>query len=215
MYQSGCDVLEEMAGLYGPNSQIGLIWAIAPKTDHGDREHDPVGDPQARSGQQVVGKRIAREALERGQREQHGADQPVDLPRLAKRAGEEDPQRVQADGGHEKQRCPVVDLPDEQPAAHVEADAERGGVRLGHLDAVQVDVAAVVDDLGHARLEEQGQERPGEQQDDEGVQRDLAEEERPVIGEGLLERALGEIGRAEAIVDVSGHAPQAPFHAHR
>jgi hypothetical protein len=31
-YQSGCDVLEEMAGSYGPNSQIGLIWAIAPKT---------------------------------------------------------------------------------------------------------------------------------------------------------------------------------------
>jgi len=32
MYQSGWDALEEMAGLYGPNSQIGLIWAIAPKT---------------------------------------------------------------------------------------------------------------------------------------------------------------------------------------
>ena len=32
MYQSGCDVLEDMDGLYGPNSQIGLIWAIAPKT---------------------------------------------------------------------------------------------------------------------------------------------------------------------------------------
>ena len=31
MYQSGCDVLEETAGLYGPNSQIGLIWVIAPK----------------------------------------------------------------------------------------------------------------------------------------------------------------------------------------
>jgi len=32
MYQSGCEVLEEIAGLYGPNSQIGLIWTIAPKT---------------------------------------------------------------------------------------------------------------------------------------------------------------------------------------
>jgi len=32
MYQSGWDVLEDMAGLYGPNSQIGLIWAITPKT---------------------------------------------------------------------------------------------------------------------------------------------------------------------------------------
>jgi hypothetical protein len=106
------------------------------RSDHRDREHDPVGDPQAGSGQQVVGKRVAREALERGQCEQHGADQPVDPPRLAECAGEEDPQRVQADGGHEEQRCPVVDLPDEQPAAHVEADAERGGVRLGHLDAV-------------------------------------------------------------------------------
>jgi hypothetical protein len=78
-----------------------------------------------------------------------------------------------------------------------------------------MDVAAVVDDLGHARLEEQGQECPGEQQDDERVQRDLAEEERPVIGEGLLGRALGETAGAKAIVDAPGHAPQAPFHAHR
>jgi hypothetical protein len=55
----------------------------------------------------------------------------------------------------------------------------------------------------------------GEQQDDEGVQRDLAEDQRPVIGGGLLGRALGETGGAEAIVDAPGHAPQAPFHAHR
>ena len=55
-------------------------------------------------------------SLERGQCEQNGADQPVDLPRLAEGAGEEAPQRVQADGSDEEQRRPVVDLPDEQAA---------------------------------------------------------------------------------------------------
>ncbi len=39
MYQSGCDVLEEMAGLYGPYNQTGLICAIAPENGE-DAEHE-------------------------------------------------------------------------------------------------------------------------------------------------------------------------------
>ena len=46
-------------------------------------------------------------------------------------------------------------------------------------------VRAVVDDLDHRRLEPQRQERAGQQQDDEAVESDLAEHERPVLGEDL------------------------------
>ena len=40
------------------------------------------------------------------------------------------------------------------------------------------------------RLEEQRQEGAGQQQDDEAVERDLAEHERPVVGEDLAELLL-------------------------
>ena len=49
-------------------------------------------------------------------------DQPVGLAGLAVGAGEEDPQQVAHDRGQEHVRRPVVDLPHEQAAAHVEAD---------------------------------------------------------------------------------------------
>ncbi len=72
---------------------------------------DALGDPQARAGQLVVGERVAEQALEHAQREQHDADQPVDLARLAVRAGEEHPEHVRHDRDHEHDRGPVVDLP--------------------------------------------------------------------------------------------------------
>ena len=42
------------------------------------------------------------------------------------------------------------------------------------------------------------------EQDDEAVQGDLAEHERPVVGEDLVERRAGEPRRAEAVVDPAG-----------
>ena len=57
------------------------------------------------------------------------------------------------------------------------------------VDALQRHVAAVVADLLHRRVEEQRQERAGQQQHDERVERDLAEQERPVVREDLVEQA--------------------------
>ena len=59
-------------------------------------------------------------------------------------------------------------------------------VGLGHRDAPQRDVGAVVDDLPGARDEPEGEEGPGQQADDHRVHGDLAEHERPVVGEDLL-----------------------------
>ncbi len=75
--------------------------------------------PDSRSS----GERVAGEALEEAQQDQDDTDDPVGLTRLAERAGEEHPEHVDDHRGHEQQGCPVVDLADEQPAAHVHRDA--------------------------------------------------------------------------------------------
>ena len=54
----------------------------------------------------------------------------------------------------------------------------------------------------HRGLEEERQERSREQDDDEAPQRDLAEHERPVVGEDLAAELLDEAGEARALVDV-------------
>ena len=99
------------------------------------------------------------------------------------------------------QRGPVVDLADDQAAANVEADVERRRVGVGHGDAVERHVAAVVDGLAHRRIEEERQVGAGEQQDDERVERDLAHHERPVVGEDLVQLSAQRAGDTQALVD--------------
>ena len=79
-------------------------------------------------------------------------------------------------------------------------------VRHRHFHALQRDVAAVVVRLRHGRVEEERQEGAGEQQDDEGVQRDLAEHEGPVVGEDLPAEFTQDSGAADALVDEVGDA---------
>ena len=75
--------------------------------------------------EQVVGERVAGEAFDQAERDQADADEPVELARLAVGAGEEHPRRVHEHRRQEHQRGPVVDLPDQQPAADVERDVQR------------------------------------------------------------------------------------------
>ena len=175
-----------------------------PGSDDRDALDHAVDDAKAVAREQIVGKRVAGEAFGHREDEQHETDHPVDLTRLAERAGEEDAQHVQADGCHEQQRCPVVHLAHQQATADVEREVERRGHRRRHLDALQRHVGAVVVDLDHRRLEEEGQERAREQDDDEAVQRDLAEHERPVVGEDLAPELLDDARHAGALVDVVG-----------
>ena len=76
-----------------------------------------------------------------------------------------------------------------------------------HLDAAQRRVAAVVVDLGHRRVEEQRQERAGQQQDDERVERDLAEQERPVVREDLVQQPPQRGGRPGSRSSTPGPRP--------
>ena len=79
--------------------------------------------------------------------------------------------------------------------------SQRRRVRPRHRDALHRHVAAVVDGLGHRRVEEERQVRAGEQQDDERVQRDLAHHERPVVGEDLVQLGAHRAGDVEPVVE--------------
>ena len=93
-----------------------------------------------------------------------------------------------------------------RPPRTSKRQVQRRGVGVGHLYAAQRLVAAVVDDLLLAGVEEQRQVHAGQQQDDEAVERDLAEHERPVVRKDLVHAALEEARRPEPVVDV----PQRP-----
>ena len=79
-----------------------------------------------------------------------------------------------------------------------------------HLLALQRRIRAVVDaPVGDARVEEERQVDPGRDEQDERVERHLAEEERPVVREDVAERLLHERGGAGALVE---HANELPDH---
>ena len=161
---------------------------------------EAVRGADAGAGEQVVGQRVAGEALEGAEDEQQAADHPVQLARLAERAGEVDPQQVHHHRGDEQHRRPVVHLAHQQAAAHVEGEPQARGVGLGHVDAAQLVVGPVVLDLAHAGGEPQGQEDAGQEEHDEAPQRDLAQHEGPVVREDLAQVLLHGGGEAEALV---------------
>jgi hypothetical protein len=115
-----------------------------PGADHRDRQDDRVRDPQTRAGQQVIRERVTGEALDDAQRDQGQSDEPVHLSRLAECSGEKDPAHVHDHRREEHQRGPVMDLPDDQSAAHVERDVKCRGVRARHGDALHRHVPAVI-----------------------------------------------------------------------
>ncbi len=161
-------------------------------TDDRHRQDRALGEPDTGARQQVVRERVAGETGEHAEDEEQEAEQPVDLTRLAEGAREEDAHHVHEHAGEEDQRGPVVDLPDEQTTADLEADVERRGVRLGHQHALHRRVDAVVLHLVHRRVEEQRQVHTREDDDDEAVEADLAEHEGPVVREDLAQVGLGE-----------------------
>lgn len=159
------------------------------RPDERDRHQYRVGDREAHARQQIVHQRVAGEALHQRQRQHRDADVVVDVARGAERAGEEDPHQVDRDRRHEDERRPVVCLADEQPRAGVEREVDHRAVGVGHVRAAQRRVGAVVGRLSEARLEE-GEIDAGHHQDDERVKGDLAEQERPVVGEHVPKSAL-------------------------
>src|SRR5205823_6035376 len=130
---------------------------------------------------------------------QHGYAEPVrQLARLPVRAREEDAKEVEDDRRDEDVRGPVVGLPEEQAGPYRQRQVDDGRVRLAHPLAVERRVVvAVEDDLLRRVDEEERQVDPRRDEDDERVERDLAEEERPVVGEQIAQR-LAQEGRARS-----------------
>ena len=95
-----------------------------------------------------------------------------------------------------------------QPGAHVEAQVHDRSVGLRHVHAAQRCVRAVVDDVLRARVEEEREVHAGDDEDHEAVEGDLAEHERPVVGEDLVEGLAREARAAEAVVEPAHQAVQ-------
>ena len=161
--------------------------------------------PDSRSS----GMRVAHEPVEADQEQQREADEPVDAPRPAIGAGEEHAQQVDHEGADEHERRPVVHLAHQQAGAHVEAQVEDGAVGVRHRYADQRLVAALVHHLRLRGVEEEGEVDPRDDEQDEAVERDLAEEERPAVGEDVAQLVAQQLAAAaEVLVEPARAAAQ-------
>ena len=167
----------------------------------GNRLHDREGDPDARSRDEVVGERIAEEAVEDREDEQRRAHDPVELAGLAECPGEEDAEHVDDDRAHEDVRRPVVHLAHEQAAAYGKAQVQCRGEGLGDRLSAKRRVRALVDDFLARRDKVEGEEDSRSEKHDERVEGDFAYQERPVIREDLVEHLAARARDPEPLVE--------------
>ncbi len=181
-----------------------------------DRQRDRVGDGQAHPAEQVVGQRVAGEALEHARGQQPDAQQPRELARAPVGGGEEHAQEVHDHRGDEDERGPVVGLAHEQPAGDRRGEVERRAEGARHLRPLQRVERAVVDDrAADVGREEEREVDAGRHEDEEGVQRDLAQHERPVVGEDVAQRLARHAPGPQAPVDGRDDVGLALEAAHR
>src|SRR5215211_3324091 len=181
---------------------------LHPGTDYRGCPKRTIQETHAGARQQVVRQGVAKKTLENSQHQQADADQPVDLTWFAERAGEEDSQAVHQHGGNEQHRRPMMHLAEQQAAADVEGQGEGRRIRLGHVQSAKQLVAALVLNLGHGRLEPDAEEDSGQQQNYEGIQRDLTEQEGPVIRKNLAEVGAQQIGDTDALIGPPNRSPR-------
>ena len=156
-----------------------------PNANNGESLDHAVDDAQTVSGEEVVGEAVPGEALSHSEHEEEEADNPVELARLAESAGEEHTEHVQTNRGDKEQRGPVVDLTHQKAAPDVKGQVERRVIGDRHLNALERQIGAVILHHRHGRVEEEGEERATNQNDDEAVEGNLAQHEGPVVGENL------------------------------
>jgi hypothetical protein len=92
--------------------------------DDRDRHHHAVGNREPHPGEQVVGQRVAAEALQDRQPEHGQSDEVIDVAGLAEGGGEEDPHEVDDDRGDEHERRPVMGLAQKQAGGDVEGEPD-------------------------------------------------------------------------------------------
>jgi len=170
-------------------------------THHRYRLDNGEGDPDTGTRHQVVRKRVPQEAVENAQDEHEHADDPVELTGLAERTGKEHPGHVHGDGAEEDVGGPVMGLAHQKAGADVEREVDGRTVGLRDALAPQWHITPVVHDLVSRGHVVQGQEDPGAQQNDEGVEGDLPQHERPVVGEDLVEERTAALSRAQSVIE--------------
>ena len=121
--------------------------------------------------------------------------------RLAECSGEKDAEHVHNDRPDEDVRRPVVHLAHEQAAANREAQVQRRGERLGDGLSAERGIRALVDDVLAGGDEVEGQENACPEEHDERVEGDLANQERPVVREDLVEQLASGAGDPESFVE--------------
>src|SRR5438093_4305617 len=94
-----------------------------------------------------------------------------------------------------------MSLAHEQARGNVEGEVQRRVVRLRDLETLKRRIRTVVDGQRLAWLEEERQIDAGCDEDDERIERDLPEQERPVIREDVPQRLAQQRGCTEALVD--------------
>ena len=71
-----------------------------------------------------------------------------------------------------------------------------------HFDALERQVGAFVLDMAHGGVKEERQEGSADEDDNERVQSDFTEHERPVVGENLSTECFDSGRGARALIDV-------------
>ena len=162
-------------------------------TGPGDRTRDREADPGRGHGIGVIWQRVADEPGHQRQAEEHDPHDPVDFARFAIGAGEEDPQEVQQHRGHHQVGGPVVRVA-EEVGDRDRLDQTHAGVGLRQRLAVDRD-------LRIRRHVDESKIDAGEDEDDEGEERHLAQEEARMHRERLAPVLAVERADAEALVE--------------
>ena len=89
-------------------------------------------------------------------------------------------------------------LADKQTTTNLKGEIQCRLVGGRHFHAVEWSIRAVVDDLRHGWVEEQGEVNTREDEDDERVQRNLTQHEGPVGREDLIDLRTEQTGAGNA-----------------
>ena len=140
-----------------------------PGTNYREAQNHSVDDAQTVTGKKIIGERVASEAFCHGKNKENETNGPVQFTRLAESTGEENAEHVQTNACNEEKCSPVVNLAHQQATTNIKRDVQGGCHGGRHFNSLEGNIGTFVMNRRHRRLEEEGEEATGEQDDDEAV----------------------------------------------
>ena len=162
--------------------------------DEGHREQDRVRDANAGARDQVVGQGVAEEPVGDREYQQRETDGPVEFAGLAEGAGEEHARHVHDQRPTKMSQAQWCIWRISSPPRTLNEMIYRRLEGLGDALTIERQIRTVIDDHRRTRHEVQREKDAGDEQDHEGVQRDLTEHEGPVIREDLVHEGASALG---------------------